>query len=302
MSKKYNYYIKFLAIKNNILYISKNKHKIFDLIESYFLTASYVDLNRNILNTINLTLTKRSINFVIIDVEDNDELAIEFYKAIRTYNDEVPIMLMFNPKKYQKLFDIIPNVDMTISYPINNDIFFKRLFTLLSISHISSLIGKRELTPNRETKRENPLDAFLDTYEGSALFISDILQSRIKSLNSGELTAELLEEMAENIEAIADIFSKTSQTESVEPIFLDLANYLENIKLENISVESLKGFDYLSEILDEISKYLIDMFVERIFNDVYVFEHSLQNNIIFMKNKLDNKIEEDKDDLEFFND
>ena len=45
----------------------------------------------------------------------------------------------------------------------------------------------------------------------------------------------------------------------------------------------------------------MDMFVDRIFKDVYVFKHSLKNNIEFMQNKLKGRSEdEDESELEFF--
>jgi hypothetical protein len=43
----------------------------------------------------------------------------------------------------------------------------------------------------------------------------------------------------------------------------------------------------------------MDMFVDRIFKDVYIFEYSLHNNYEFMKNKLSGN-SEDESELEFF--
>jgi len=45
----------------------------------------------------------------------------------------------------------------------------------------------------------------------------------------------------------------------------------------------------------------MDMFVDRIFRDVYLFKDSLDNNMKFMKSKLEGKSEdEDESELEFF--
>ena len=99
---------------------------------------------------------------------------------------------------------------------------------------------------------------------------------------------------------MANIFSKSEQTSSVTPIYKELATYLRELDLESINPENIKGFSYLSAILQDVSIYLMDMFVDRIFKDVYIFEHSLENNIDFLKNELRGSGEEDAGELEFF--
>ncbi len=44
----------------------------------------------------------------------------------------------------------------------------------------------------------------------------------------------------------------------------------------------------------------MEMFVDRIFRDVYVFQDSMQSNIEFMENKLKGKEDEDEGELDFF--
>ena len=107
--------------------------------------------------------------------------------------------------------------------------------------------------------------------------------------------------IAQELDEVANIFSNNKHTISVTIIYENLASYLRNLDLETIEAQNLSGFTYLSEILDDVSLYLINMFVDRIFKDIYVFEQSLINNIEFMKNKLLG-IDEDNDEseLEFF--
>jgi len=301
MSKDYSKYLQFLAAEYNILYVGKSSEKIYDEISSYFLSSSKVDINSEILSKINSILTKRHINIVIIDVADNNPLAVDFYYGIKAFNDEMLVMLMFNPKEYKKLFEIVPQVDTTVSYPIDKDTFYKRLFTVLSRAYAVNSIGRRDITLKQENVTEEPMDNFFDTYEGSALFIADDLMEMVQALNAGNLTHPFFVNIANKVDDVAEIFAKTEQTKSVTPIYEELALYVKELDLQAIKPENLKGFTYLSEILSDVSVYLMDMFVDRIFKDVYVFEYSLKNNIEFMKSTLSGHCEDsDEGEVDFF--
>jgi hypothetical protein len=300
MGKDYNTYLQFLAAEYNVMYIGKDSEDLFDGVASYFNSSSKMDINENILEKLSLTLSKRGTNLVIIDVKDNDELAIGFYKEIREYSEDILIMLMFDPEKYRMLFEIIPLVDITVSYPVDKDLFYKRLFTLLGIPYAIKSIGRREIVLKHINVKEESIDKFFDTYEGSSLFISDDLADMVNALNAGELSNEFFDEIANKLDAVANIFSKSDEAKSVTPIYQELASYLRELDVTKIEPQNLKGFDYLAEILSDVSVYLLDMFVDRIFKDVYVFEHSLENNIEFMKNKLQGSEEEDSGELDFF--
>jgi len=301
MSKNYSSYLQFLASEYNILYIGKDSETIYDETSVYFASSSKVDVNQEILNKINSILTKRHIDIVVFDVSDNNVLIADFFQAIKTFDDEIMTLLMFEPKEYKKLFDIVPFVDVSVSYPVDKDLFQKKLFTVLSRNYALNSIGRREIVLKQKNVTEDSMDKFFDTYEGSALFLADDLMEIVKNLNDGNLSQHFFVNIADRVDEIANIFSKAEQTSSVTPIYEELASYLRNLNLEEIEPQNLSGFTYLSEILSDVSLYLMDMFVDRIFKDVYVFEHSLQSNIEFMKNSLSGKSEdEDDSELEFF--
>lgn len=301
MSKDYSNYLQFLASGYNVLYIGKDSQIIYDEIEVYFLSSSKVDVNEKILEKINTILTKRHINIVIFDVQDNNPLVIDFFHAIKAFDDEIMTLLMFEPKEYKKLFEMVPFVDINVSYPIKKDIFQKKLFTLLSRTYALNSIGRRKIILKQENVTEDSIEKFFDTYEGSALFLADDLMEIVKNLNDGNLSHHFFLNIAQRLDDVANVFSKAKQTNSVTPIYENLASYLRDLKLEEIAPQNLSGFTYLSEILHDVSLYLMDMFVDRIFKDVYVFEESLKSNIKFMENKLIGKSEdEDESELDFF--
>jgi len=303
MGKNYSNYLQFLASDYNILYIGRDSQEVYDETASYFLSASSVAINEEILDKMNTILSKENIKVVVIDVQDNNELAVDFYRQIKAYNEEILIMLMFNPKEYKKLFEIVPLVDTTVSYPIDKDIFHKKLFTLLSRNYAINSIGRREIVlKQKNVLQEESIDKFFDTYEGSSLFIADDLTQIVHELNDGNLSKDFLLSIAIELDKVADIFSKTEQTLGVSSIYEDLASYLRNLDIEAIAPQNLEAFTYLSEILSDVSVYLMDMFVDRLFKDVYVFSDSLKSNIDFMKNRLDGHTNEEDEvgELDFF--
>ncbi len=301
MSKEYGRYLQFLASEYNILYVGKDSQEIYDETSEYFLSASKVDINAEILEKINTILTKRHINVVVFDAKDNNPLIADFFRAINSFNEEIMTLLLFEPKEYKKLFDIVPFVDINISYPIEKERFQKKLFTLLSRSYALNSIGRREIILKQEGVNEDSIDKFFDTYEGSAMFVADDLMDIVKNLNDGNLSHQFFVNIADKLDEVASIFSKAEQTQSVTPIYEELASYLRSMNFEEIEPQNLSAFNYLSEILSDVSIYLMDMFVDRIFKDVYIFKDSLDSNMQFMKSRLEGKSEdEDESELEFF--
>lgn len=298
--KDYSNYLQFLAAEYNILYIGKESEAIYDETANYFKSASKVDINEEILSKITQIISKRHISVVVIDVNDNNPLAVDFYHKIKADNEDTLIMLMFDPREYKKLFEIVPMVDATVSYPIKKYTFDKRLFTMLSRTYAVNSIGRRDLIAKTLAVSEEPLDKFFDTYEGSSLFISDDLLEIVKDLDAGNISAPFFSNIAYQLDEVANVFSKTQQTKIVVPIFENLAKYLREIDLESIEPQNLEGFSYLSNILSDTSLYLMEMFVDRIFRDVYLFQDSMQSNIEFMENKLNGKEDENEGELDFF--
>jgi len=301
MSKDYSKYIQFLAAEYNVLYVGKESIDVFDTIESYFKSSSKIEMSSALLEQFTSTLSKCHINLVIFDVEDNNEMVFDFYNIVQSFDENILVLLMFNPKEYRKVFDVVPLVDATLSYPFSDALFYKRLFMLLSSEYALRSIGRREVVlKNSKDINEDALDEFFDIYEGSSLFIADELAGMAAALNDGNLSKNFLINIANKLEEVADIFSKTAKTEQITPIYKELAEYLRSIDLSSLEASTLKGFDSLAEILNDISVYLMDMFVDRIFKDVNIYKDSLQSNIDYMKSIFDDGCEEESGELDFF--
>lgn len=188
--------------------------------------------------------------------------------------------------------------DTMLCRPASHDILMRKIVTamaakqtLIQLSHSLNLENLLSDTGDIET--------FKITFEGHILVLCESLSELSHRLKDGELSKELFGELSDAMEAISQIFAHHLYTRHVSVIFEDLGHYLRDFNFDTIDISTLEGFDYLVSIVDDIIHYVRNFFVNRIFSDVYVFEHSLKNSIEFMKNRLENR-EDDTSALEFF--
>lgn len=301
MIDKFSKYLEFLSSSSSLLYIGSGCEYC-DSVAVKFKNYFTMDINKDLLDKLRLNLDKNSTNIVIIDANDNNTTLVdEFIDSIREYSDSIEIILLYN-KEINNIFNIISKVEISLVYPIDENLLYKKLFAILSIDYTLKAIARREIVLSQNGTSVDMLDEFFDLYEGSSLFISKELMDISKSLNNGELSKILIDSAVVILQEVSDIFTKSEATASIAVVFNELILYLSKLKLEDIPPQNLQAFDYLSNILQDVSIYLLDMFVDRVFKDVYIFEHSLQSNIDFMKNTFDGIDNSSDGDLEFFDD
>ena len=299
MSSYQHSYLNILAQEYNVLYITSNMNQMVSDTLGLFANKFQIDANEKMLDNLNMILAKNYINLVILDVRDISSLGVDFYKAIRKVDEKIVIALVADFTNLGSALEIIADADTLIDSGVSEDEFSKKIFNVLSPLPTMKNLFDKHLSIREKSKQNESIAEFLDTYEGSSLFISDELLDILKELDSGSLSGETLKRIAIELREVGDIFDAFDKTKSVVPIYKDLAVYLDTLETGSIKPENIKGFDYLSDILADISMYLVDMFVERIFRDVYVFKDSLKNNIDFMKTTLEG-IEDDTSELDFF--
>lgn len=188
--------------------------------------------------------------------------------------------------------------DTMLCLPAPQEVLLRKIVTalaakqsLIQLSHTLNLDNLLNDTSDIET--------FKVTFEGHILILCESLTLLSDRLKNGELSAALFTEIADAMDAISLIFGHHHYTHHVSAIFDELGEYLRRFNFETIDISTLEGFDYLVSIVDDIVHYVRNFFVNRIFSDVYVFEHSLKNSIEFMKNRLENR-EDTASALEFF--
>ena len=299
MSRDYLKYVKFLAGKYSVLYIGDDSSFLDDELSSLS-TFLQVDANDSVLDELEGILLVSEIRVVIINIFADVAKTEEIFKRVKEYDENLYVMVIFDLELSRELYELLPFVDSIVTYPVNKAIFYEKLFSLLSICHSLDVISRRDIVLKSKNATELDEESFYDLYAGSVMFIVNDLSDIIISLDSGEMSKQFLVSISDKLEEVVDIFSKSSKTESIVPIFKELIFFLKELELEEIEPKNLKGFSYLSNILNDINIYLSDIFIDRILKNVYIFEHSLQDNIEFMKNTFYPSEVRTKSELEFF--
>ena len=299
MSRDYLKYVKFLAGKYSVLYIGDDSSFLDDELSSLS-TFLQVDANDSVLDELEGILLVSEIRVVIINIFADVAKTEEIFKRVKEYDENLYVMVIFDLELSRELYELLPFVDSIVTYPVNKAIFYEKLFSLLSICYSLDAISRRDIVLKSKNATELDEESFYDLYAGSVMFIVNDLSDIIISLDSGEMSKQFLVSISDRLEEVVDIFSKSSKTESIVPIFKELIFFLKELELEKIEPKNLKGFSYLSNILNDINIYLSDIFIDRILKNVYIFEHSLQDNIEFMKNTFYPSEVRTKSELEFF--
>ncbi|HEX5330268.1 hypothetical protein [Sulfuricurvum sp.] len=299
-TKQYSHYLPFLAQNYNIVLFSNKHYEAYNEAKTFFASGIQRNMQNSELDNINITLMSNKIDIVLLDTTEDPQSARKFYEAIESYNDRIVILSIINREMGSDVIDLVELSDTIVFDTCTYEELKGKLVQILSVFYTIISIGRREVNLKSGSSDVTMLVDFLDFYQGSSLFIVDELIELNQRLKAGELSKELLSEIGGKILDISEIFSKHTLFVRVAPTFKDLGNFLNKLDFSTIPPNGLKAFDYLSEIIDDLNKNMMDIFVDRIFQDVHVFEDSLQNNIEFMKSNLFSKVDEDESELDFF--
>ena len=303
ITKNHSNYLKFLAQGYNTLLLSSNHYDEYDAVSDYFDASIQRKLIEEELENLTLTIMNNYIDIVILDFTDDYDLALKFYETVTNYESRITLIALFPHKCTNNMVALMEEADGVLFEDFSIYQLKDKLVAQLSIFYTIKSIGRREIKIDSGSQEMGMnLDEFFDMYEGSSLFIVDELVALNKSLKSGDLNPQLIEKISQKLMEISDIFAKNSEISDIASIFKDLSIYLKELDLSTIKPESLYAFDYICAILDDTSNYIMDMFVDRVFKDTYIVQHSLQNNITFVKNILESHEDEDNSNLEFFDD
>lgn len=286
--KLYKEYLPELARKTGILLLSNNEIEAFESIKGEFATSIQRNITPSALEHLTNTLIHSKINIVILDSDMDSQMLVDFVEKLKDFDASLNIILIYDEKNIQKSLPVINEVSLIIERSLCYEELVDKLFMILSLSYSLKKLAKEA---NHKIKKNNILgmgdmDEYLDTYEGTSLFAIEDLSSICAALRSGELSQKLILESSDKLTDISKIFANHERMQSITPILEELSLFLKSLDITKLEPSSLKGFDYLAAILDDVSGALLNMFVDRIFTNVYIIEHSLENNIDFMKNAL----------------
>ena len=118
------------------------------------------------------------------------------------------------------------------------------------------------------------------------MFLNEDLNDNCDRLKDLEISEELFADISTNILKLNNILKHNKSFNKLSLTFDQLSDFLTTLDLESIRPENYSAFDYLTTIVEDITIYLDELFVYKLFKDVHVFEDSLENNIKFFEDSL----------------
>jgi len=293
-----SHYLNILAAKNNILLLSDNPYPAFDAVKENFAVAVHHNMQQYQLDNIHATLLHHNINVILLDATSSSTNAKEFYHQIKIHNPRILVISILDTTTAPNAVDMTQNSDTAIFAPFTLQEFKGKLFDVLSIIYTILSIGKAQVS---SSTKENDIDDFLNNQAGAVLFIVDQLTEINISLKNGELSNDLLKSISENLQRISDIFSLNDSFKKLIPNFTELIEFIENIKLDELEPSSLKYFDYLANIIEDINVSMMHLFDKKIISDISMCQLSLKKNVELLEIMFNNGTDATSD-LEFFYD
>ena len=286
-TKIYQEYLPLLAKKHAVLLLGNNHIESFEAVKNQFDVGIQRNITPSALEHLSNTLMHNKIDIVILDTDMPEDTLINFVDKVTSFNEAIKIVLIYDEKNFQNCLPVVSYSTVMVERNLCPTQLLEKLFLLLSLHYtIDKLAQHTSVLKQKKNVDLGGMDEFFDTYEGEALFLIEDMKTIFNGLRDGELSEGIIKESAEKLKSVAEIFEHHVQMQKMPPILLTLAGFLESLDLSQIEPSGLKAFDYLAAILDDVSGTLLNMFVDRIFTDIYIVEHSLENNIDFMRNAL----------------
>ncbi len=291
-------YLEFIMHDKNLLLLSDNNFCEYNTIFDLFRTFIVNKIEEETFMHTDAILMQEQPDIVVLNCYTNKELVLKTIDKIYNFNDKITIIIVLSSMNFERHIDTINKVDYVLSEPFTRNDLVKKLSS--SLNESTCIRTPIKVLSDTGEKIED-VEIFLDTFEGEVLFLNEELKDCVIQFDNGELSHNLLNEVAEKMKEVSIVFSRHNYTKKVSPIFTHLASYLALLELHKVDVENIEGFVFLARIIDDIQTYLFEYFVSRIFVDVYVFEDSLKNSIKFMQDRLKSKDNSnDKSELNFF--
>jgi hypothetical protein len=288
-------------MNNKVMIIKDSNNNFIDELQNYFNNIFIYESKDVDESFIENCSSLFDLEMLVISATQNQKFVEDLVDTIINKYPKVKIVVGVSEENFINIFSLINKVHSVFTTPIEYDALINKLVVTLSNHHnLNPLKEVRKLEGKESTK---DIDQFLDNYQGMMLFLKEDLIEYDTRIKSGDLSKELIEHIYKSLVQMANIFEKEEYISRVAPIFKEFAQFLSELKIEEIPLSKLDGFEFLSMIIDDLSVYLEEMFISRVFSDVHIFEDSLSNNINYFKKSIskvsDNNTEADGE-LDFF--
>lgn len=290
--------LKLISSSSKLLVIGTLREEVDEILNKYFIQKEYINLNENSLKMFNNTYYEQ-FNIIIFSFNKND---FDLYRQNFTNFPNNSICIIDEPT----YIDFKPYLNSSFSTLINpfvEDILLEKVFALLSVFEMENILKTKEKVVSRfkNDNTNNEIDEFLDKYSGEIMFINDDLNDSLERLKDLEITKEIFSKVSATLINLSNIMMKNKNLLHLSTLFSEFSQFLDSLVLEEIEPSRYCTFDYLTKIIEDLTIYIDELFVYRLFKDVKVFEDSMSNNIDYLEAQLLGLSEFDEsDNLEFF--
>jgi hypothetical protein len=269
-----------------------------NILDTYFSNKELMQINKSSIEIINESYFEQ-FDLIIITFDLNS-FNLFFEMKLTLPKDAMVII----PKElYLQFQSHINTISSFLVGDFSQELFLDKLYNTLAIKETNQLISSKEKIINKykNDSINTDINEFLDKYSGSIMFINEDLNEQLEKLKELEISKEIFKNIATNMIQFANILKHNEHLEHLAGVFSEFSEFLKALDLESIEPSRYGAFDYLTTIVEDITIYIDELFVYRLFKDVRVFEDSLENNIGYFEAALFGMEEsEDEENLEFF--
>lgn len=290
--------INILSESTKLLTLGKVTTDTTDTLNRFFKNQEILDINENTLEVLNENFLKQ-FDIVIFSFTQAD------YDLYLKTNPIFPknAIVIIEDILYANFIQHINQIATLLIGEFSQELLLEKIYNILAIKEANSLIKSKEKIINKfkdDTVNED-INQFLDQYSGSIMFINDDLNEQLTKLKDLEISKEIFDNISSNLIQFSSVLKENEQLEHLATVFNEFSEFLKTLDLESIQPAQYVAFDYLTTIVEDITIYIDELFVYRLFKDVRVFEDSLENNIGYFEASLFGLEEnENEENLEFF--
>ncbi len=301
--QKYKNFLSLLATKAELLVYDDGallrEHKeLFDLFAFY----RYSNVNEKAVANVSGMLLGMECDLVLIYTQELKE-SFRILEEVRRFDANIAVVLILKEHDDPLCGEMINAADAVLVEGFTPKDLYKKVSNALEMKLMAYKLT-HTLSMHKEHTEEEDVNIYIEHYKRDVELFLERLDDLIERLGSGELGHEFFCEIADEMDFIGNIFDKHRYTKHIKMIFDELSAFLRIYDFEQVDVSTLVGFDYLIEILKDIRCYVVSFFIDHIFSDVYVFQASLRDTILFMIRRLTNReaafVAQRDDDVEFF--
>lgn len=298
MISKISNKINLLSQSSKILIVGKTDDISNDIVNKYFTHKEYLDLNENTLNILSENFYEQ-FNIILFSL-DKEEFDIFNKNSIKIPKNS---LFIINDELYLDFKIYLNRVSALLIKPVKEDELSSKIYSLLSTNEADKLLKTKEKVINKYKNEDinDDIDTFLDKYSGEIMFINEELNDNLGSLQDLDMSKEVFSNISLSLVKLSNVMKKNSNLLHLSTLFSEFSQFLDALELEKVEPSRYSAFDYLTNIIEDLTIYIDELFVYRLFKDVKVFEDSMSNNINYFESQLFGLDEKDEsDNLEFF--